>query len=129
MRQAIVLSAAILAAFMSAAIAQQTARIDPAVVDAAIKATFKGAPAEWQARIEPDAAQRLCSQSPLKLTPAEEKPDEDPRTHWAFVKPVRPRVAAGNPIDALLDAERKSRGLVANAQQAFRGGRARGRGR
>ena len=73
MRQAIVLSAAILAAFMSAAIAQQTARIDPAVVDAAIKATFKGAPAEWQARIEPDAAQRLCSQIPLKLTPAEEK--------------------------------------------------------
>jgi mono/diheme cytochrome c family protein len=46
--------------------------------------------------------------------PADEKPDEDPRKHWAFVEPVRPKVAGGNPIDALLDAERKARGLVAN---------------
>lgn len=40
--------------------------------------------------------------------PADEKPEEDPRQHWAFVKPVRPKVAttADNPIDQLLDVER-----------------------
>jgi Protein of unknown function (DUF1553)/Protein of unknown function (DUF1549)/Planctomycete cytochrome C len=48
--------------------------------------------------------------------PADEKPDEDPRRHWAFVKPVRPKVADGNPIDTLLDGERKARGLVANGE-------------
>src|SRR5262249_872267 len=36
----------------------------------------------------------------------DEKPEEDPRKHWAFVEPVRPAVPAaapsGNPIDAFL---------------------------
>ena len=73
MRQALVLSAAILAAFVSAAIAQQPAKVEAAVVDATIKATFKSAPPEWQARIEPDEAHRICSQVPLKLTPDVEK--------------------------------------------------------
>ena len=41
--------------------AQQPA-IDPGVVDATIKAMFKNASPEWQARIDPDEAQRLCSQ-------------------------------------------------------------------
>jgi mono/diheme cytochrome c family protein len=48
--------------------------------------------------------------------PADEKPEEDPRKHWAFLKPVRPKVADGNAIDALLDGERKSRGLVASGE-------------
>ena len=53
--------------------AQQTARIDPAVVDATIKNTFKKAPVEWQARIEPDEAQRVCSAVGLQMTPDVEK--------------------------------------------------------
>jgi L-cysteine S-thiosulfotransferase len=43
--------------------AQQAAKIDPAIVDRTIKETFKGASAEWQARIDPDEAQRVCSES------------------------------------------------------------------
>ena len=79
--------AAVLTGNAGLARAQQTARIDPAVVDAAIKGTFKSAPAEWQARIEPDAAQRLCSQIPLKLTPADEKALTDSATQ-AIVYPT-----------------------------------------
>jgi sulfur-oxidizing protein SoxX len=37
---------------------------DRAVVDAIVAATFKNAPAEWQARIVQDEAQKLCSQYP-----------------------------------------------------------------
>lgn len=55
------------------ALAQQPAKIDPALVDAYIKGTFKSAPPEWQARIEPDEAQRLCSAVELKLSPEVEK--------------------------------------------------------
>ena len=69
----VLVGAAVLAENAGLARAQQTVRIDPAIVDAAVRATFKGASAEWQARIEPDVAQRLCSQIPLKLTPADEK--------------------------------------------------------
>ena len=35
--------------------------IDPAVVDAYLKNTFGKAPPEWQARIVPDEAMRICS--------------------------------------------------------------------
>jgi L-cysteine S-thiosulfotransferase len=64
MRIAIVLHA-ILATALSCggAFAQQPAKVDPALVDKIITETFKGAPAEWQARIVPDDAQRICSQS------------------------------------------------------------------
>ncbi|MBX3399976.1 MAG: DUF1553 domain-containing protein [Gemmataceae bacterium] len=44
------------------------------------------------------------------MAPTDEKPEEDPKRHWAFVRPVRPAVN-DSPIDALLDIERKSRGL------------------
>jgi hypothetical protein len=49
---------------------------------------------------------------------AGEKPQEDPRDHWAFRPPVRPplpRVAGlegGNPIDLFLAREHRARGLV-----------------
>ncbi|MGE3918477.1 MAG: sulfur oxidation c-type cytochrome SoxX [Hyphomicrobiaceae bacterium] len=41
--------------------AQPVAKADPAVVAKYIKETFKSAPADWQARIEPDEAQKTCS--------------------------------------------------------------------
>src|SRR5262249_31758063 len=48
---------------------------------------------------------------------AEEKPEPDPRTHWAFVPPTRPAVPTiaeeqpHNPLDAFLAAERARRRL------------------
>ena len=52
------------------------------------------------------------------LFPADEKPEVDPRKHWAFVSPVHaavPRVVARhqstNPIDAFIAAEHIKRGL------------------
>lgn len=51
--------------------------------------------------------------------PAGERPEEDPRTHWAFRKPVRPPVPPGpdpagvrNPVDAFLGAEQAKHGVV-----------------
>ncbi len=50
--------------------------------------------------------------------PADEKPEADPRDHWAFRPPVRPslpalkRGASGNPVDAFLAAEWEKRGLT-----------------
>lgn len=50
--------------------------------------------------------------------PADEKPERDPRDHWAFKTPVRPAVPVvanadwvKNPIDAFVAAERQKRGL------------------
>jgi len=40
--------------------------------------------------------------------PPDEKPEEPPAAHWAFRRPARPAVSG---IDALVDAERKKRGL------------------
>ena len=53
--------------------AQQAAKVDPAVVDKYIQATFKGASPEWQARIVPDETQRVCSQTRGVLTPEQDK--------------------------------------------------------
>jgi len=51
--------------------------------------------------------------------PADEQPERDPRTHWAFKTPVRPEVpkvknAAWviNPIDAFIAAQHEARGLT-----------------
>src|SRR5262245_14227403 len=51
--------------------------------------------------------------------PADEKPEPDPRAHWAFKPPARvalPKVKdaawAKNPIDALIAAEHEKRGLI-----------------
>jgi len=54
------------------------------------------------------------------VAPADEKPEADPRAHWAFRTPARPPVPrakdshpARNPVDAFLGAGREQRGLVA----------------
>lgn len=52
--------AMVLAALASPAIAQSA---DPALVAATIKNTFKGAPAEWQARVVQDETQKICSET------------------------------------------------------------------
>jgi hypothetical protein len=51
--------------------------------------------------------------------PDGEKPQKDPRDHWAYRPPVRPAIpatssVAANPIDAFLDAARQSKGLTAS---------------
>jgi hypothetical protein len=53
--------------------------------------------------------------------PADEKPESDPRRHWAFVKPTRPSVPpvadpawSRNPIDAFIAAEYARQGLTAS---------------
>jgi hypothetical protein len=52
-------------------------------------------------------------------SPAGEKPEADPRAHWAFQKPVRPKLpavadatGAKNPVDAFLAAEWARHGLT-----------------
>ncbi|HWB12323.1 MAG TPA: DUF1553 domain-containing protein [Pirellulales bacterium] len=48
------------------------------------------------------------------ITPDNEKPQDDPRSHWAFRAPVRPRVPAdraANPIDAFLAARQAAEGI------------------
>ena len=61
MRTAVVMTtAALLLALPAGAGAQQT-KVDPALVDKVIKDTFNRASPEWQARVEPDEAQRICS--------------------------------------------------------------------
>lgn len=44
-----------------AALAQQKPAIDPAKVDAAVKAAFPTAPADWAARLIPDETMKQCS--------------------------------------------------------------------
>lgn len=61
MRVTIIAGAALLA-FSAFALAQDKTKIDPAIVDKAVKSTFSKASPEWQQRIEQDEAQRLCSQ-------------------------------------------------------------------
>jgi sulfur-oxidizing protein SoxX len=56
----VALTAAVLSA--TTALAQQPA-VDPARADAAIKAAFPTAPADWQPRLVPDATMRDCSAS------------------------------------------------------------------
>jgi sulfur-oxidizing protein SoxX len=45
----------------TAAVAQQKPAVDPARVDAAIKAAFPTAPADWAPRLVPDETMRQCS--------------------------------------------------------------------
>jgi hypothetical protein len=59
--------------------------------------------------------------------PADEKPEADPRAHWAFRAPVRPPLPAvrtagwaDNPVDAFLAAEWEKRGLVPQAEAGKR---------
>ena len=50
---------------LSAAMAQQVlpAKIAPGLVDKIVAETFRHAPADWQARIKQDEAQRICSET------------------------------------------------------------------
>lgn len=50
-----------LTAFASKAPAEPKQKVDPKRVDAAIKAGFPTAPADWQARLTPDETMRQCS--------------------------------------------------------------------
>jgi len=52
------------------------------------------------------------------IAPADEKPEEDPRLHWAFQRPVRPALPTvkhpgwiANPIDAFIAAAHDKQGL------------------
>ncbi len=51
----------VLMAGATLAVAQETATVDPARVDAAIVSAFPTAPADWQSRLVPDATMRACS--------------------------------------------------------------------
>jgi L-cysteine S-thiosulfotransferase len=50
-------------AFAGSAAAADKVTVKPADVDAAVKAMFKSAPADWQSRIEQDETQRTCSEA------------------------------------------------------------------
>ena len=94
MRKLMMISAALLVG-ASAAAAQQAAKIDPAMIDSQIKATFKKASPEWQARIEPDESQRVCSAVELKLTPEVEKKLIDAARRALFIPPTAMSSAIG----------------------------------
>jgi sulfur-oxidizing protein SoxX len=51
------------AALSTPAFAQQKPAVDPARVDAAVKAAFPTAPADWQPRLVPDETMKECSTS------------------------------------------------------------------
>ena len=65
------LLAGFMVSFATMASAQQAAKVDPAVVDAIIKGTFKSAPEAWQSRVVQDETQRVCSQYRNDLPGAE----------------------------------------------------------
>jgi hypothetical protein len=53
------------------------------------------------------------------ISPAGEKPEADPKEHWAFQAPVRPKLPkvtnvawTRNPIDVLIASEQEKRGLI-----------------
>lgn len=73
MNKVILLTIGLLNLDAASAFAQQAAKVDAAVVDKYIQATFKGAPAEWQAKIAPDETQRLCSEGHGKVSVEQEK--------------------------------------------------------
>ncbi|MBL8703538.1 MAG: sulfur oxidation c-type cytochrome SoxX [Rhodospirillales bacterium] len=55
--------AALLVAFTSLpAFAQQSAKIDPAVVERYVKSAFPKVPEGWQSRVDQDETQRVCTQ-------------------------------------------------------------------
>ncbi len=62
MRTFAIAIAAVLFAGACRRVAQQKSQADPAKVDAAIKAAFPTAPADWQTRLEQDDTMKQCSQ-------------------------------------------------------------------
>jgi sulfur-oxidizing protein SoxX len=63
MRKISVLIGALAIAGIASAEAQQKTRVDPAKVDAAMKAGFPAAPADWASRLTPDETMKQCSAS------------------------------------------------------------------
>ena len=61
MRKTSIVLAALVIAATSAAPAQQKPAADAAKLDAAVKAAFPTAPADWQPRLTPDETMRQCS--------------------------------------------------------------------
>ena len=55
----------------TAAAAQQAVKVDPNVVEAIVKGTFKSAPEAWQTRVQQDETQKVCSQYRNDLPGAE----------------------------------------------------------
>lgn len=55
----------------TAASAQQAVKVDPNLVEAIVKGTFKSAPEAWQARVQQDETQKVCSQYRNDLPGAE----------------------------------------------------------
>lgn len=64
-----IMTTALLAA--TSALAQQAAKVDPAVIEATVNATFKSAPEAWRARVVQDETQKVCSQYRNDLPAAE----------------------------------------------------------
>ena len=62
MKRIILIACAVLA-FAGSAPGADKVGAQPADVDAAVKAMFKSAPADWQSRIEQDETQRICSET------------------------------------------------------------------
>jgi sulfur-oxidizing protein SoxX len=62
MRKLSIAIATVLLASTVSAPAQQKSQADPAKVDAAIKAGFPTAPADWQTRLDQDETMKQCSQ-------------------------------------------------------------------
>ncbi|HEX8165037.1 MAG TPA: sulfur oxidation c-type cytochrome SoxX [Beijerinckiaceae bacterium] len=77
MKRAVLFSALALAlAFAASASAQQSpsqspGKIDPAMVEATVKATWSKAPADWQGRVQQDETQRVCTLHHNAPPPAE----------------------------------------------------------
>jgi sulfur-oxidizing protein SoxX len=61
MRKTSIIIVTIVLAGATAALAQQKPAVDPAQVDAAIKAAFPTAPADWAPRLIPDETMKQCS--------------------------------------------------------------------
>ncbi len=55
----------------TAATAQQAVKVAPNLVEAIVKGTFKSAPEAWQARVQQDETQKVCSQYRNDLPGAE----------------------------------------------------------
>lgn len=63
MNRALIFACAAAIAGIASASAQQKPAVDPAKVDAAVKAAFPAAPADWAPRLTPDETMKQCSAS------------------------------------------------------------------
>jgi L-cysteine S-thiosulfotransferase len=102
------------------AAAQQMPKADPAAVEKVITATFKGAPADWQARIVPDETQKLCSLYRNEL-PADQFAKVLEREKAAVVMPADGRVL-GDWKNGEKLAQRGTGGQFSDTAETAKGG-------